>query len=414
MRNRPQKVKKAAALEEAQLSQEEERDLEEQLTALRQALAGGADLEGLTGFLTAKPDDLLWDCRLIRELGKIDHAAMPALLTALFGGSPDRERRKALKRALHGLRSRGVVVPAELWRREEASPQREAAAPPLKAFVTPVHGSGERFVVLEGAKMVLGGTFLVARISDLSGFLECNLYDLGRKGREDFWQAMRREGIDTWVPAPAGYAVGVLEESFRLVPEGSEVGASYRLIRDRLLKYHDPAKFSVLQGLLPILGAGERGDLQQGAEELAANALFYSWMPSPQSIPPLLARLAEVENSPLVLSEALKQERLEKIIEEATVGFFPPESRHRWGRRLLEMAYYFELKGRRRESRLAQAAGEDLLEHSLSELRGESIFLKELVWQAVELTAQLKKELEEAGREQGRVVIPSGPVIIHS
>ena len=52
-------------------------------------------------------------------LGNISHPAIPPLLAALFGEAPDKVRRKALKKALHLLKTRGVPVPGDLLPREE-------------------------------------------------------------------------------------------------------------------------------------------------------------------------------------------------------------------------------------------------------------------------------------------------------
>ncbi len=47
-----------------------------------------------------------------------------------------------------------------------------------KAFVTPIFGNGESYVILEGPPEILGGNFLVALINDQEGFQECVLLNL--------------------------------------------------------------------------------------------------------------------------------------------------------------------------------------------------------------------------------------------
>ena len=82
----------------------------------------------LKDLVTANPEDLLWDLHLMASLGDILHPAVPPLLAARFGGSPDKARRKALKRVLHLLKTRGVPVPGDLLPREE--PAVGPAQPP--------------------------------------------------------------------------------------------------------------------------------------------------------------------------------------------------------------------------------------------------------------------------------------------
>ena len=43
-------------------------------------------------------------------LGDLSHPAIPPLLAALFGEARDKVRRKALKKTLHRLKTRGVPL----------------------------------------------------------------------------------------------------------------------------------------------------------------------------------------------------------------------------------------------------------------------------------------------------------------
>ena len=43
-------------------------------------------------------------------LGALSHPAIPPLLAALFGQARDKVRRKALKKTLHRLKTRGVAL----------------------------------------------------------------------------------------------------------------------------------------------------------------------------------------------------------------------------------------------------------------------------------------------------------------
>ena len=84
-------------------------------------------------------------------LGALSHPAIPPLLAALFGEARDKVRRKALKKTLHRLKTRGVAFADDLLPREEASfgAPRPGAA---KVFVSPIFGDGESYVILEGPR----------------------------------------------------------------------------------------------------------------------------------------------------------------------------------------------------------------------------------------------------------------------
>ena len=129
-----------------------------------------------------------------------------------------------MKKTLHRLQTRGVAVSADLLPREEASfgvPRPGAA----KVFVSPIFGAGESYVILEAPPEVLGGNFLVARVSDQEGFRECVLLSLKRQQQAEVWGRFREQGLDEWFSPPPAYTVAMLEEAYahRPPPRGRPI-----------------------------------------------------------------------------------------------------------------------------------------------------------------------------------------------
>jgi hypothetical protein len=132
-------------------------------------------------------------------------------------------------------------------------------------------------------------------------------------------------------------------------------------------------------------------------------------MPNLEELTPWLEKLREVQESPLVLSEAQKQVRNEAVLDEAARALYPPEARPRWRRRLLAMAYYLELSGHLMESRLAQAAASDLAESEPSALAGENPFLQSLVQMALRLAWDSTQKPQETQSASGLLTLPGDP-----
>ena len=153
----------------------------------------------------------------MEALGALSHPAIPPLLAALFGAARDKVRRKALKKTLHRLKTRGVPCADDLLPREEVSfgAPRPGVA---KVFVSPIFGVGESYVILEGPPEVLGGNFLVSRVSDQEGFKECVLLSLKRQQQAEVWDRFREQGLDQWFSPPPAYAVSLLEEAYTRRP----------------------------------------------------------------------------------------------------------------------------------------------------------------------------------------------------
>lgn len=380
--------------------------LQGQVTGLAAACEAGRDLETLKTLVAVNPHDPLWDLHLMEALSDIGHPAIPALLVALFGQADDKARRKGLKRVLHLLRTRGVPVPIELLPREE--PVIAPAKPrEIKATVSPILGNGDSVVVLEGPKEILGGNFLVAVVNDEEGFRECHLLNLKSRQQAEFWEYYREQGLGHWFPVPGPYAVRLLEEAYRRVGVAREARQRYAAIRDLVWNYWGrPDEAPDLGQALPAVDPGERPRLLEQARQLAADPLFNAWLPGPKEIAPWLAKVQEVEQSPLVLSDQQKAWRADTLLQEATRALFPPESRPLLGRRLLAMAYYLDLSQRREDARLARAVADDLLQSEPTPLAGENHFLQNLVKISLGLAWQESQQAKETRAPSGLLTLP--------
>ena len=190
----------------------------------------------LEALVSPDPQDPDWDAHLIAALGAVSHPAIPPLLAALFGQARDKIRRKALKKALHRLKTRGVAMAPDLLPREEVSfgAPRPGAA---KVFVSPIFGIGESYVILEAPPEILGGNFLVARVSDQEGFKECVLLSLKRQQQAEVWGRFREQGLDQWFSPPPAYAVRLLEEAYTHKAAAGSGGAQYGALREKIFRH---------------------------------------------------------------------------------------------------------------------------------------------------------------------------------
>jgi hypothetical protein len=404
MRERRKKAGGHAASGLPPLSAEGAAALQDQLARVAAALASDQDLQAILDLVTTQPQDLLWDLHLMAALGTLPHPVIPALLAALFGSSRDKGRRKALKRALHLLKTRGVPVPPELLPREEVSLVRPQGGAAPVAYVSPIFGRGERYVILEGPKEALAGNFLVARISDREGFRECHLLSLKSRQRQEFWDHFRQQGLGEWATVPPAYGVRLLAEAYEHNPQAESGSSRYVSLKERIyLHWGRPEEGPDLDILLPDLNPGDRSRFLEQSRRLMLDPLFQSWLPEMQELTIWLNKLQEVQDSPLVLTEPQRQLRVEGVVDEAVAALYPPETRQYWSKRLLAMAYYLDLKGRGDEARAAQAAGEDLTAAERGPLSGENPFLHSLVWHALKLAWELGKKGQDAAASPGLV-----------
>jgi hypothetical protein len=402
---RHKRGKVRGAAEPAPLSPEARANLESQVARVAGALETDVEPAALAAQVSPDPQDPDWDAHLIAALGALGHPAIPPLLAGLFGQARDKIRRKALKKTLHRLKTRGVAMAPDLLPKEEVSfgaPRPGAAT----VFVSPIFGRGETYVILEAPPEILGGNFLVARVSDQDGFKECVLLSLKRQQQTEVWGRFREQGLDQWLSPPPAYAVRLLEEAYAHKAGAGSGAAQYGALREKIFRHWGrPEAAPDLDQELPALSPGEMPRFLERCRELALDPLLISFLPGPEEIAPWLAKLKEVEDSPLVLSEQQKLVRMDGVMDEATRALYPPETWPDWSRRLLTTAYYLHLSGREEDARAARAAAAGLGPAASSSLAGENAFLKSLVQSTVRLVYQMQ-EPREPGTGSGLIAAP--------
>jgi hypothetical protein len=93
-------------------------------------------------------------------------------------------------------------------------------------------------------------------------------------------------------------------------------------------------------------------------------------------------------------------------VAEAVRGLYPPEDRDLWRGRLLEMAYFLDLRGHTPEARLAQAAAQDLAAPPRGPLGGENPFLQALVWQSLRMAWEFLENTQKEASSPSPLLAP--------
>lgn len=337
--------------------QQRERILEAGEELLRSwGLTPSSPLEDLASCVGRDPAG---DAAIAHWLGGRPAPESVELLKQIEASSSDKIVRREARRALYRLEQRGVasrpqveqVVARPLWQPEPEKTQ---------AFFLPYLIGGYREFVLR-RKHVGGVAVVFATTRQYDRFLE-EVVRADISGKE--WRrlvASLTERGRALAEGDAAYCDSLLWRAYEnLAPAERTPARDYPAIRREFFDGSPPA--AQPSPLLQLYAAEEGEQPARSARELAEQffgepALLVLVADAREQFRAYVERIRDAESSPLVLSEAQKQERRGQIEDQAIDDVFGGGQREAWVHRLRELGYYFHLTGKKELARtLASAA----------------------------------------------------------
>ncbi|MGH7414142.1 MAG: hypothetical protein ACREKJ_08065 [Candidatus Rokuibacteriota bacterium] len=329
------------------------------LAALDAAL-GGSDLPELAGVSPAALDEAL------RALARRHGAATLPLLERLADVAPDKEHRRAVRRALYRLEQSGLrPAPA-------ARPivTREAEHP-VRAWLSGIDGSGSRaaWILFEGG---LGGGLRLCSLilNDEAGIMDAAGGPIARKRLEAELRGLRESQKLPWVEVDGRRACALVAEALTLHERLGTVPppefARWRKPFLTALSYagaqqwppHSPHRGQPAGGQ-PFAAGGQPSastveDLLERSAALLDLPELMGWFIDPARVQHEALALLQVRESRLVVPDQIKAEREASIVDGVVEAQFADPARRRWATRLTEMAEIFRMTGRLEPAAMAE------------------------------------------------------------
>jgi hypothetical protein len=333
---------------------------------------------------------------LIEALGAIPTAAAAAALAALAEHVADRELRKTARRALHGLRRRGVVPPG----RTPSAAVRPLPAP-VEGLVSAFDGRGDRLVWLL-RPLPDGGTLLVAaRLHEPGGLEELDVAEVSRREVRAARRALaERAGLRLVAADWRVLDALLVEADARAAAAGR--GRAYARVRTRLTAEPPAAPAEPVSARARVPEGDEAERLVEGSSALLAEPELALWWPPQEALAPLLAEVKALEESPLVLSPAQQEERMLGAVRRAAAALFPPVP---VARRLEGTAYVLAETGR--ETAAVQALAVAAALRARPERAPEVPLLATLVHRALGGLLEAEQSRQAEARRGALVLTPS-------
>jgi hypothetical protein len=368
------------------------------LAALEAALAGG-DPPALARVSPSVLDDAL------RALVKGHGAGALPLLERLDAAAPDKDHRRAVRRALYRLDQSGLR-PA---RPAAAAPARpvvtRAAEHPVRAWLSGIDGSGSRaaWILFEGG---LGGGLRLCSLilNDEAGIMDAAGGPIARKRLEAELRGLRESQKLPWVEVGGLRACALVADALALHERLGTVPppefARWRKNFSTALSNTGPQTWPPHS---PGGGQPSASDLLERSAALLDLPELMGWFIDPARVQHEALALLQVRESRLVVSDQVKAQREASIVDGVVEAQLPDGARRRWAARLREMAEIFRMTGRVEPAAMAEQAAAALADTSRP--AAAIPFARALAARGIEMASEValgRTRLDEVSRAPAR------------
>lgn len=290
-----------------------------------------------------------------------EEAAGMELLRCASTAALSKPGRRALRRIQHRLRSRGVTLPspepaptvAKLPRLEE---------PLSGAWISSLDPGGGRLAYFLEPHPAGGARIFEVVFDDARGILGLEVYQAPRGKARRFLRDLTRRGRFAVCEVPVESARAAVAHAAGHQPADRPLPRGFAEWRSHVAEAPEGA---CLPGdLVRVeLGASPEPALVRRAVELLQEGRIGPWPPGRETLGIVLERIRTAMESPLVVSGATRQGRIDDLLSEAAGEVFDAEGAALAAHRLRESAYVFWRQGEEEAARACLAAaasmGED-------------------------------------------------------
>jgi hypothetical protein len=313
------------------------------------------------------------------------------LLTQIATKTNAKEVQKAARRALYRLKTMGVDTDSMRVGESRKSILEVPKLPIVIALASQIDFAGNRALYLARRRPFSGLVLVSLIINDQRGVLDCNAFPVTKKELTRIVADIQADDRLTHVELPPTYAQQLVEESYRRnLSTGTPVPQDFQGLHDLIGMPDIPWEQGPIYHLVnPEEMRGQPAWLSLAGQLLGIKE-FQGWHVPPEAVQKYREEVRRTTESPIIVSPALQQERLEEVQKRVVREIFDPESCARYRSRLEEMAYLLWQTKRPDEAKRAFA--------SALALQGEGVdpaehpFLRALFTHSVDMAEALEQQ----------------------
>jgi hypothetical protein len=328
---------------------------------------------------------------VVETLGAMATPEAAALLGHIAAATEAKDLQKAARRALYRLKTMGVDIESQISREPRRSVLEVPKLPIVAALASQIDFDGNRALYLARRRPFSGLVFVSLIINDQQGIIDCNAFPVTKKDLSQMIADIQSDDRLSHGELPPAYAQQLVAEGYqRNLATGTPVPQAFQGLRDLIGRPDAPwDKPPIYHVLSPTEVRDQPAWLSQAAQLLEVKE-FQAWHLPPAAVQRYREEIKRAAESPLIVSQALQQERIEAIQKRTLREIFDAELCVRYRARLEEMAYLLWQTKRPDEAKRALA--------SALALQGEGIdaaahpFLLGLFARSVEMAEALDQQ----------------------
>ena len=298
---------------------------------------------------------------LAEALGATANPVAVKVIQALQGMEAKKPVRRALKTALYRLARHGLVK-----EQEEAEVEPRVLVPrsedrQAEAWASWPESQGERGIILKIPDAGRGYLMVIGVLNSEGVFHEFEAVQTTRKGVKALLEQMTGGIPGRIIEIPLGHFRFLYEEVATTYQRQSrELPAGYDVMLKQIDSLAEKPASPHIYSLLKEKEVVGNTLLLRSSDSLLEVQPFASWRLSAELVNPFAAKIKEVSESRLVVSQSAQSERVEQIYREAATELFNAERRQRYRRLLEEAALLLYLVNREQDAKRAFAVALDL------------------------------------------------------
>ena len=295
------------------------------------------------------------------SLGSSGSPVAVKVIQALQGMEAKKPVRRALKTALYRLARQGLVEEPE----EPEDEVRVLVPRPedrqSEAWASWPESQGERGIILKIPDAGRGYLMVIGVLNSEGVFHEFEAVQTTRKGVRALLERMTGGVSGRIIEIPLDHFRFLYEEAAEVYQRQSmELPDGYDVMLKQLDFWVDKPSGPHIYNLLDDKEIGGDILLLRSSDGLLEVQPFVSWRLPEELVSPFAAKIKELSESRLVISQSSQLERVEQIYREAATELFTAETRERYRRLLEESALLLYLESREQEAKRAFAVALDL------------------------------------------------------